>query len=186
MECRAQCLRLSTAGEARCNQRLHNAQMSGCRLGSGRRGGEIYLQGDVAEWRALGVEKLPGDGVEGGGIVYTSFKGLNFVLVISVEERHGDVRSWTAFQSCLESSLDSDMIPLAVPFRRKSASLTLLMNASCRTLPSASRFMRCSAGQSVKCKVNRHGNVPPSSSEALLSSAPAPGACDEAAPEKRS
>ncbi len=43
--------------------------MSSGRFGSGRRGGEIYLQGNVAEGSALSVKKLLGDGVEGGEAV---------------------------------------------------------------------------------------------------------------------
>ena len=68
------------------------------------------------------------------------------------------IRSITACQSIVESSFDNAMIPLAVPFRRKSASLTQFINASCKTFPSASNLTSCSSGQSEKCNISRHGS----------------------------
>lgn len=67
--------------------------------------------------------------------------------------------SCTASHNPAESSFDKLMIPLAVPFRRKSASLTLLINASFMTIPSASSRTSSSSGQSLKCTVNRQGSV---------------------------
>lgn len=74
----------------------------------------------------------------------------------------------TAFQRPDESSLDRVMMPLAVPFRRKSASLTLLMNASFMTIPFSSRRTRSSVGQSLKWTVNRHGKGDPFSWDTSL------------------
>lgn len=101
-------------------------------------------------------------------------------------------RSCTAVHSRVESSKDKDMIPFAVPFLRKSASLTLLMKASCSTLSSPSSRTSCSSGHSVKCKVNRHGNGPYFAADVLWSSGSGsrsgsgPGDCEGAAPENRS
>lgn len=97
----------------------------------------------------------------------------------------GNIRSITARQSMVESSLDSAMIPLAVPFRRKSASFTLLMKASCITFPSASNLTSCSSGQSEKWTTSRHGSsalsLPPfsSSSSSSSSSSAASSLCDD-------
>lgn len=74
----------------------------------------------------------------------------------------------TAFQRPEESSLDKVMMPLAVPFRRKSASLTLLMNASFMTMPFSSRRTRSSVGQSLKWTVSRHGKGDPFSWDTSL------------------
>ena len=67
--------------------------------------------------------------------------------------------SCTEFQRPEESSLERLIIPFAVPFRRKSASLTLLIKASFITTPSASSRTSSSSGQSLKCTVNRQGSV---------------------------
>ena len=63
----------------------------------------------------------------------------------------------TAFHRPDESSLERLIMPLAVPLRRKSASLTLLINASFITRPPGSRRTRSSTGQSLKWTVRRHG-----------------------------
>lgn len=68
------------------------------------------------------------------------------------------VPSCTDFHNPDESSFERLMMPFAVPFRRKSASLTLLMNASFMTIPSASSRTSSSSGQSLKCTTRRHGN----------------------------
>ena len=66
-------------------------------------------------------------------------------------------RSCTAFHKVVESSFDRDIIPFAVPLRRKSASFTALIKASCNTFPSASGRTSICSGQFVKCTVRRHG-----------------------------
>jgi hypothetical protein len=96
------------------------------------------------------------------------------------------IRFWTAFHNCVESSLDNDIIPFAVPFLRKSASLTLLMNASCSILPSASGRTSACSGQLVKCNVNRHGSPTSDSSPGDWPRMSRPDACEGGVPEKRS
>ena len=114
-----------------------------------------------------------------------------FVLSVSsdqdrVQNASRTIRSWTALHSFVESSFDNDMIPLAVPFLRKSASFTLLMNASCNIFPSASGRTNDCSGQSVKCSINRHGSCSSESSEGERSEMSMPVACDGEAPENRS
>lgn len=87
-----------------------------------------------------------------------------------------NIRSTTALQSVVESSFDNAIIPFAVPFLRKSASLTLFINASCITFSSGSNLTSCSSGQSEKWTISRHGKSalpccsPPSSSPCTSSS----------------
>ena len=53
----------------------------------------------------------------------------------------------TDCQSVVESSMLSFMMAFAEPLRRKSASLTLFMKASCRALPSGSTRTSWSDGK---------------------------------------
>lgn len=127
----------------------------------------------MAERGALGVEEFLSNGEEVGEGVYFPeenprrerrlARSVDKVIgkrILSGVSRKGCLRSCTAVHNCVESSLDSAIIPLAVPLRRKSASLTLLMNASCSTRPSASSRTSCSSGHALKCTVNRHGSEP--------------------------
>ena len=62
-----------------------------------------------------GTEEEVVDSKEGREVVCTCFiRGVRMV-------GEGSVLSWTAFHSCVEFSLDMDIMPFAVPFRMKSA-----------------------------------------------------------------
>jgi len=63
----------------------------------------------------------------------------------------------TLSQSADESAFDSVMIGFAVPERRKSASLTELVKASCMAMKSSSSATSWSSGHDVKCSISLKG-----------------------------
>lgn len=87
-----------------------------------------------------------------------TWSSLTLLSYTSVCRMTRDSLSSTAFHSPNESSFDRLIIPFAVPLRRKSASLTLLINASFITSPSESSRTSSSSGQSLKCTVRRQGS----------------------------
>lgn len=117
--------------------------------------------GDVAEGLCWGWEEDVGYSLEGREVLLflISWWSLGICIMYDSNMKRwvNNLLSSTAFHNPAESSFDKLMMPLAVPFRRKSASLTLLINASFITNPSGSRRTSSSSGQSLKCKVRRQG-----------------------------
>ena len=70
-----------------------------------------------------------------------------FLVLVKLDKSRKDQRSMTDCQSVVESSMFSFMMAFAEPLRRKSASLTLFIKASCRALPSASSWTSWSDGK---------------------------------------
>ena len=79
----------------------------------------------MAEWRPLGIQQSPGDCIECIKIICC--RNVSYKSNAVVVNAQFLLRSWTAFHIFVESAFDNDMIPFAVPLRKKSASLTLLI-----------------------------------------------------------
>ena len=200
MEHPADGLLRSGTGQGRGDEGLDDVQVTLIRLRVGRGRREVDLQRDMAKRGALSVKEFLGDGIEACVVVLVKIANKKCKLfnasITVLQEEGKNVRCWTAVQSRVESSFDSAMIPLAVPFLKKSASLTLLINASCSTFPSLSSLTRYWSGQSRKCTVKRHGRLAPpiifssASASRLVSSGNSgpgrSGCCAGAHPENKS